>query len=255
MDLTSTIIWSFLGGILPSLFWLFYWLQEDSENPEPPKLIFFAFVYGMLMVPIALLLQSAISAVFLAGESITSIFTTSYFSAVIVLIVWSSIEEILKYVAAHKAGLSKQAYDEPIDAMIYLITAALGFSALENTLFIFSPILAGDTATAFITGNMRFIGATLLHISTSGIIGIFIAFSYYKNKILKKRYLLTGLVLSVALHTIFNSFIIRAEHFTLIGFSAVWILIVVIILLFEKIKHIYKPKNITHKIKSVEINK
>jgi len=32
-----------LVGIIPSLFWLWFWLKEDKEDPEPSGLIAFLF--------------------------------------------------------------------------------------------------------------------------------------------------------------------------------------------------------------------
>jgi len=239
MDFFTTLLFAFMGGILPALLWLYFWLKED-EHPEPKGLIVLSFFYGMLAVPVALVSQWVINFLFLRGGDIELMFHTSYPAAISVLVIWATIEEVLKYVAANNAGLTKKENDEPVDVMIYLITAALGFAALENTLFIFVPILTGDITTALITGNLRFIGATLLHVASSALIGVFAAFSYYKSKEIKKHYLFTGFFLSVALHTIFNSFIIRSEQFTLVGFATVWIVIVLIIILFERIKKIYK---------------
>lgn len=242
MELLDTIILAFLGGIVPALVWLMYWLKEDKKHPEPNSLLILSFILGMIMVPLALTCQWLISTKFLNGFSIEYTFSNWYIKGLLILIAWALIEEVLKYAAAYIGGLSRKANDEPIDPMIYLITAALGFSALENTLFIFNPILAGDIGLALATSNLRFIGATLLHISSSAIVGIFLAFSYYKNTIQKRMYLLWGLIFSIALHTIFNSFIIKSKSFTLIGFSAVWIVIVAIILIFEKIKRIRNLK-------------
>ena len=243
MSLISTIIFSTVVGFLPAMFWLYYWLQEDKKNPEPAIAIFSTFFYGMLAVPAALVVQYTVNVLILQGRDISNLFFTNYAPAIITLIIWASTEEILKYIAAHKGGLSKKDNNEPLDPIIYMITAALGFSALENTLFIFAPFLTGDTVTALLTGNMRFIGASLLHVSASGIIGMFLAFAFYKSKKVKKRYLYYGVFLSIALHTIFNSFIIRGDNFTLLGFVSVWVSIVVIIMLFEKVKKIYKPIN------------
>ncbi len=239
MTFTHTIIISLIAGVLPAVIWLMYWLQEDRAHPEPAYRIFNSFFYGILSVPVVLVFQKIINSLFIQNNSIDFVFFNQYFLAIFVLILWAGIEEISKYVAAYYGGISKKDNDEPIDPIIYLITSALGFAAFENTLFILSPLLAGDTTTALITGNLRFIGATLLHVAASAIIGIFIAFSYYKNNAIKVRYLLGGFILSIALHTIFNSFIIRSQEFTLIGFGMVWISIVVIILLFEKVKKIY----------------
>lgn len=240
MNLTNTILISLLIGFLPTLIWLFYWLQEDKKNPEPRFRIFNTFVYGMLAVPFALAFQTVVKILILQNQSIEIVFVNDYTTALMTLIVWAGLEELFKYIAAYKAGISKRDNDEPIDPVIYMITAALGFSALENTLFVFAPLLEGMTSTAMITGNFRFIGATLLHVASSALIGMFIAFPYYKAKRVKFNYLLIGFILSTALHTVFNSFIIRAESFTLIGFMTVWIAIVGIIILFEKVKRIYR---------------
>lgn len=242
MELLETIILSIIGGIAPALIWLSYWLREDQKHPEPNKLIILSFILGMLAVPVALVAQWFVNSALVGDVSINSLFHSSYLTALIVIILWAGIEEVLKFIAAYLGGIGRKANDEPIDAMIYLITAALGFSALENTLFIFTPIISGDIGLAFITGNLRFIGATLLHVASSATLGIFIAFAYYKKRVVKNQYLIWGFLCSIALHTVFNSFIIKAKEFTLVGFSTVWIVVVAIILIFEKVKKIRNLK-------------
>jgi RsiW-degrading membrane proteinase PrsW (M82 family) len=241
MDLTTTIFFSFIVGFIPALIWLFYFLREDKKNPEPSGVIITTFVYGMITVPIALVFQQIVNALVLQGRSIENLFFIDYVPALVTLILWASFEEVVKYVAAYKGGISKKANNEPIDPVIYMITAALGFAALENTLFVFTPFLDGSSLTAVLTGNLRFVGATLLHVAASAIVGMFISFSYYKKEEAKKTLLFYGIVLSIVLHVMFNSFIIRGGNFTIVGFSTVWISIIIIIILFEKVKKIYKP--------------
>lgn len=241
MDATTTIFISFLAGFLPALIWLFYFLYEDRKHPEPGWRIFKTFIYGMLAIPFALVIQYTIKVLVLEGSEVYDIFFSNYTIAFLALVIGVATEEILKYVAAYKGGISKKSNDEPLDPIIYTITAAIGFAALENTLYILNPLLLQDTYTALLTGKTRFIGATLLHIASSGIIGLFIAFSYYKKEKLKKIYLFYGIFLAIVLHTMFNSFIIRGDNFTLIGFITVWVTIIAIIMLFEKVKRIYKP--------------
>jgi len=241
MILTRALIFSFISGMLPSVIWLFYWLKEDEAHPEPNKLILTAFLFGMLTVPIAVVLQWLFNTLILKGVPVEVMFHTAYIPTIVVLILWAVTEEVLKYIAAYFAALKKKENDEPTDVMIYLITASLGFAALENILYLFSPILEGNFTRALITGGSRFIGATLLHVGATSIIGVFVAFSYYKNNRVKKNYLFTGFLLSILLHTAFNSFILSTEQFMFVGMATVWIVVVVIILLFEKIKKIYKP--------------
>lgn len=240
MYLITILSFAILGGVIPSLLWLLFWLKEDDKNPEPKNIIFRTFIYGMLSVPLVLIVQWFVNIFILGGEDVGVMFILNYFLAVLALGSWAFAEELFKYYGAKFGALKSKANDEPVDPMIYMITAALGFTALENTLFLVNSLIHANPEVAILTGSMRFIGATLLHVASSGIIGAFISFSYYKNKILKFRFLLIGLALATILHTVFNSFIIRGEYwggmFNVIGFTMVWIVIIILILVFEKVK-------------------
>lgn len=224
-----------LGGVLPVLVWLWFWLREDKNNPEPRKYIFLAFVFGMISALLVLPVEEFLSK-FLPEVGLLPV------------IVFASAEEIFKYFGAYFSSLRKRYMDEPIDAIIYMIVIALGFAALENTLFLIHSLktTGGNIPQAFLVGNMRFIGATLLHTVSSGAIGFFVALSFYKKKVLKKKYLLTGVILSVVLHTFFNFFIIKNSGGKMfITFAMIWSVAILLIFLFEVVKKIKKNKNIT----------
>jgi len=122
-----------------------------------------------------------------------------------------------------------------------MITAALGFAAVENFLFLFSTALSsGASSSSFIfTGNLRFLGATLLHVVTSATLGAFIGFSFYKNSNTKKGSLGLGLVAATVLHTLFNFFIIIDEGKNIFGVLVfLWIITTVIIFVFEVVKKV-----------------
>lgn len=241
IDFLITILFAVVGGFLPAIIWLFFWLKEDSKHPEPKKLILKTFFYGMLGVPLAFLFQTIFNFLFLKNDYETTL-TSSGFFAFLIVFVWAGIEEYLKYVSARNGGLRAKDNDEPIDFPIYMITAALGFAALENVLFLLSPLLEGDFGLAFLTGNLRFIGATLVHVASSAVIGILGALSYFFKNRLKKAYIISGFFLATILHGVFNLFIIRESEIAYIGFITIWILIVLLIILFEKIKHIHLNK-------------
>lgn len=223
----SATIAALLGGILPAVLWLFFWLREDRLHPEPKRLIFLSFVLGMAAVAVVLPFEQ-LSLRLLSGTGF-------------VILSWALIEEVFKYVAAYLGGLRTKALDEPIDAPIYLVTAALGFAAFENVLFLLAPLVGGDALLGLVTGNIRFIGSTLLHTISSGAIGVAIALSFYKPKAVKLAYLSAGFVLAVLLHTLFNYFILeRSNESVLIVFSFVWLAVILLILFLEKIKRIRK---------------
>jgi len=215
-----------LGGILPALLWLWFWLRED-KNPEPKRLIIWSFVAGMSAVifvfPIEIAIKSVVS------------------STIVITILWAICEEVFKFGAAYFSGLSKKDNDEPIDPLIYLITAALGFSAIENTLFILNPLMDGNAIQGFLTGDLRFLGASLLHVISSASIGIFMGFSFFKNKYRKGLSIIAGLFVAIALHSAFNWNIMNSDGSNLLSiFSIVWFAVAILMVFFEKIKRIKK---------------
>jgi len=238
----QTILFAFFGGIIPALLWLFFWLREDVEHPESRKNIIRTFIYGMLAVPVAFIIQYTVNVFFLETKSLESAVQATPLIGLVAVLVVSISEEVSKWFAGHKGEHNKGTDEEPIDDVIYMITAALGFAALENMLFLIGPLASGNTELAIISGNMRFIGATMLHVATSATIGIFLAFSHFKLNTIKKRYFFTGLILSVALHTVFNLFIIEKTNAVFIALTGTWLITVIIIFLFEKIKKIHVEK-------------
>jgi RsiW-degrading membrane proteinase PrsW (M82 family) len=224
---TSALFYSLVGGILPALFWLWFWIREDKLHPEPRGRIMLAFLAGMVAVPLAYPIQSWAYGAFGLGLG--------------TILIWAASEEILKFFAADLTGFISRDFDEPMDAMIYLITAALGFSALENTMFILNPLLEGQFHTSFATGNMRFLGASLLHVVTSATVGYFIASEFYRSRAKKILFRIIGITVAIGLHALFNNYILYENgEKTFLVFSFVWMGSLALLLLFEKVKKIKK---------------
>ena len=227
MNVTVVSI-ALLSGILPALLWLWFWLREDHLHPEPRSRVAKTFLAGVLTVAVILPLQILIS-------NFTSQGSPEQY------LLWAFTEEFMKFAAAFIVALSTDIMDEPIDALIYMITAALGFSALENALFVLKPLADGNILGSIVTTNMRFIGASLLHIVASASVGLCIALAFYESSKIKVLAIITGLILATALHTAFNLFIIKTSAMETIKiFGFVWLAVVILMFLFEKVKTI-KP--------------
>jgi RsiW-degrading membrane proteinase PrsW (M82 family) len=221
MDSTYFAI-AFLFGLIPAIFWVWFWLREDSKHPEPYFLIAISFIAGMAVVPMALPLQKAAIGLY-AGSNI--------------MVVWVIIEELLKYAVALALVFWNREVDEPIDMVIYMIMVALGFAALENALFVYNPLIAGNYLDTALTGSFRFLGATLLHVLASSTVGVCLALSYYESKTIQLFAGTIGLFIAVVLHALFNFFIMDASGETILAvFLFVWMGIILLFLLFEKIK-------------------
>ena len=191
--------------MLPGLAWLFFYLQKDA-NPEPKDMVFLVFLLGAAMGPVAIFVQyfcvkliPVFANFFNLGFLLTG--NTSLLFLNIILIAPLS-EEFLKYLVVRWQVLKNPAFDEPVDAMIYLIVSALGFASIENVLNIF--FMPGMTSQLAISqSTARFLSATLLHALSSGILGYFIAYSFLNLK--KKRILFwTGFSLAVIFHGFYN---------------------------------------------------
>lgn len=219
----DALLYALLGGILPVLLWLWFWLKEDAHHPEPRGLIIISFIAGMAIIAIAIPLEK------LAYHILPN--TPQ------VLFAWAVIEEVLKFGAVLFVGMRSRFFDEPADALVYMITVALGFAAIENTLFLLAPFANGEFATGVMTGNLRYIGAALLHTAASGAVGIAVGLAYYQGRTIKLFASLLGLSIAILLHTLFNFFIMKdnGEDMFLV-FLTLWVTIVVVIFFFERLK-------------------
>jgi len=190
-------------GILPSLIWLNFYLRRDVR-PEPKLMILKIFCYGMLATIPAIFLETAIF-----GEFSKLNFSSSVIFILNVFLGVALVEESLKFLMVKFGVLKNPEFDEPIDAMIYMITAALGFAAGENIL-ILVPLKYHLFSEIFDVSLLRFLGATFLHALSSGICGFFIGLSFFNTK-RRWRLVSIGLVLAILLHGFYNFSIMKGE--------------------------------------------
>lgn len=220
-------------GLLPGFAWLVFYLGEDP-HPEPKRLIALTFLvgiaFGFFTIGIEQVFNGYMAAAGIQELSILSLFSLAF------------IEEIMKFAAAHFVIAKSPAFDEPVDAMIYMIVAALGFATLENIGAV-ANVTAPQTAlisAIFQTASLRFVGATLLHSLTSGIVGYYWALGLARRRV--AHYLIPGLVAAATLHAAFNYFILTYGN---VAYAVLFLVVVGFFVLndFEKLKAIPQPAN------------
>ena len=204
-------------GLGPSIAWLAFYLRKDV-HPEPKKMLLKVFFYGMLAALVALLLEVGIFQEF--NKLPISLFSITILN---VFIGVALVEEVLKFLVVQEKVLTSPEFDEPVDAMIYMITAAMGFAALENLLILWSPMFSYSLMETALLSGFRFIGATFLHVLCSGTVGYFLAISFFGGKRKNsptifgakapgnKWLTLVGLGVAVALHGFYNFSIMMGE--------------------------------------------
>lgn len=231
----QSFAYAFIGGLFPALIWLWFWMHENHEHKEPKYILRLTFISGMCAVILVFPFQKLVAWVTGATPGTWTL-----------VFIWAALEELFKYFAAYFIALRNKSeiFDEPIDAFVYLMTASLGFAALENTLFLIGPLLQGNALSSILVGNMRFMGANLLHVASSGLLSLFIAFAYFKPVWKQRFYTLLGLFVAFLFHAGFNYLLTMIELGTLgkekifLAFSFVWITLIILILALEKVKKI-----------------
>jgi len=236
-----SIIIYIIFGILPSLAWLTYYLKKDL-HPEPKRKILEVFLWGALITIPVFFIQ--IGFTFLLGK-------ISFNSNVSAIIYWFLIisfsEELFKYLVVKMRIFDSPDLDEPLDIMLYMVVAALGFAALENILYLFSPIgtlsfgdLIGKTLVIVF---IRFIGATFLHTLCSAVIGYAVAISLFdqKNSFIEAT---AGVVVAVLLHGLYDFSIMTLKGYMqfLLPGAIILTLALIVFSSFERLK---KLKGIT----------
>jgi hypothetical protein len=73
----------------------------------------------------------------------------------------------------------------------------------------------------------------------SGSVGVFLALTFYQTKLTQVVAGTVGLFVAIVLHALFNFFIMGASGETILGvFLFVWMGVIVLFLLFEKVKQL-----------------
>lgn len=205
-----------LFALLPGFAWLFFYLQEDPR-PEPKSLIAITFVNGAISAFVALIIQVWLKkagwAVELPSVAGTTVSSSSLPQAVMfTIILFALVEETIKFYAAYFTVRNKPEFDEPVDAMIYTVVAALGFATMENI----GAILPAETKNLDLpeiaqTLSLRFVGATLLHALAASFIGYYWALAI--RNFGSNFYLVQGIAAATLLHAVFNYLIIAYGTF------------------------------------------
>jgi len=165
------------------------------------------FLWGMLMGPLAILLELFIK--WLLNPTDLASFidilrrnSRDIYLFVGIVIAAPIIEEFVKYLVVRFAVLKNSEFDEPLDVMLYMIISALGFAAIENLLLVFqNPLLAIDQVVSL--AALRFVSATFLHALASGLLGYWLARSLAEPA-KRFQFLARGFGLAIFFHASYN---------------------------------------------------
>ena len=215
-------VYAAMGGFIPTLAWLFFWLREDNDNSkEPIGLIIKTFLFGSAAAYVSIFIESYVFTYLKPTEP------SSFF-------IYSMVEEFTKFFSVFIAAYGTVWWNERTDPMIYMLAGALGFSAIENMYYIIDFLHKSHYMQSVIESGYRIIGATLLHTSTSAIFGVFVAVVIFRNVAVRLLAIIFGLSVAIFGHGIFN--IVMGTNniqYIKIAFFTVWGVSIILFILFE----------------------
>ncbi len=225
----ATVGYAFLGGAVPTFIWLWFWLKNDSRGRlESPGLIALCFISGVAAVLFILPLEPLVRALQLSPYMTT--------------VVYAVAEEVVKYSVVAFVAFNSRFLNNPIDYVTFLVTGALGFAALENTLYLLDPIQTQSLASVLVTSNLRFLGATVLHSLMAATIGAMIGLVFYRGAFARFVMTIVGVCMASALHVLFNFFIMDTSTNNIVTtLGVLWVFGVFVLLLVQKVKNLRSP--------------
>lgn len=148
----------------PPLLWLYAFYRMDRHEPEPLWTLFRTFLAGMVAFGAAAAIEHRALPLVLGLEApvrLTALPPGALALAAFAVI--GPVEELVKFAAAWVSVGRDPEYDEPVDGVVYMAAAALGFSLAEN-LYLRDGLDTTQLA-------MRGVFSCFLHASCSGLVG------------------------------------------------------------------------------------
>jgi RsiW-degrading membrane proteinase PrsW (M82 family) len=229
----STFLLYFAIGILPAILWLLFYLRQDV-HPESNKKIIEIFLWGIIIVIPAMCLETFLGDLFPEKNVILQT-PTLFFVYYIVGV--GLVEEFFKYLVVKLRVIDSSHFDEPIDAMLYLIIAGLGFATFENLLVVFNTGAVGEV---IMLSSIRLLTAIFLHTLAAAITGYFLALSIYHRR---KIFIISGLFFTAVSHGLYDISIVKLESAQdlfsfLLPIVIIFLMAMIVYILFKKVKQL-----------------
>jgi RsiW-degrading membrane proteinase PrsW (M82 family) len=196
-----------LLATVPALFWLWFFLRKDRLEPEPRVRVFWVFLLGCASAAAVLRLRPFLEPLAPPGPGPLRDLADAF-------LITALPEETLKLLAfVLGAGFSRE-LDEPMDGIVYGAAAALGFTAIENALFLFE---SGDPLLLFVRGFT----ATLGHVAFTATAAFGVAVWRLQPTPRRLRFLLRCLAFSWLAHGGYDLFLFGREGLHLVSLLVV----------------------------------
>ena len=223
-----------LVTILPSIIIILFFVYSDKFK-EPRGEILKVFIYGILITIPAYFLNTYLNEFwsnnFRASEGLIGSFLTA-----------APVEEGLKLSILYFFVYKMKDFNEPIDGIVYGVTASLGFATLENFYYVYL------LADYFQTSSMSLaIARSFSAVPAHAVFGVFMGYFFMRYTFIKKGdNLFFAFIIPFVLHGCYNLFVASNFYVSLFLIFIAWI---IALKMYSKIKKIQSNKKIENEKK------
>lgn len=200
-----------IASLIPGILWVRFFHLKDRVDQEPAYMLIRTFAAGAASVGLAAMLEWPFREWLTANASVLQ----QLFVAFVVIGLG---EELLKALAVYVAAYRRDEFNEPVDGIIYGVTAGIGFSVVENVLYTLTYGLE--------VAPLRALVASLAHACFSGIFGVYCGRAKFKAT--GGGELAKGLLLASFVHGLYDYFLIAQ---VLSPWAAVVLVVIIYIVL------------------------
>ena len=176
------------AALLPSIFLLNYFIKND-RFPEPTDVLVKTFFYGVVIVIPVVIVELVIS------KSLAEVGGPATQALITAFLVAGLCEEAFKFLVLHRYCARHEAFDEPMDAVVYGVVASLGFATLENIMYVFQG--------GFGVAVMRAVTAVPAHASFGAIMGYYYAKAHFSSG--GRRNYTPALLIPIIVHGLYDA--------------------------------------------------
>ncbi len=186
---------------LPGALWLGYFHSQDRFEPEPKLFVFGAAILGAFVAgpTAAFLLGEALPDTSIAPPEVSVFSGTKLLHAFLIV---GLLQELTKYLVIRYSVYRSPEFDEPMDGVVYMTAAGIGFASFQNYIF-----LRGQDGSIFLSAGVAHVVVnTLAHACFAGFLGFALGLAkFWAGKPLTRQLvLLAGLLCASLLNGLYG---------------------------------------------------
>ena len=188
---------------------IFAWLYCRDRLREPPTVVLVTLGLGVLIAVPAVVLEQVVGwmgvrAGLMHPEGPRTV-VHAWFNAFVVA---ALVEELLKFAVLWWYAARHDAFDEPMDGVVYGAAASLGFAGIENVLYVLGPAWSaeggqGGEGASMLVAGVRAVTAVPMHAACGVILGACIGVARF-TPARRRLWVALGLAGAIGLHGLYD---------------------------------------------------